>query len=157
MTRRIGLDLDHTIIDYALPLAAALEREGVAVAPGTGGVTSKQEAKRALLDRDGDEGWQRAQGWIYSAGIELAEAFPGVHEFLVRCAVAGDEVHIVSHKTEHGHFDASRRSLRSRCCRWFRSRTPRPVCRGMRVRRCRTSGSGRGAGAAAPRIPQRTG
>jgi len=119
MTRRIGLDLDHTIIDYALPLAAALEREGVAVAPGTGGVPSKQDAKRALLDRDGDEGWQRVQGWIYSTGIELAEAFPGVHEFLVRCAVAGDEVHIVSHKTEHGHFDASRRSLRDAATSWL--------------------------------------
>lgn len=121
MTRRIGLDLDNTIIDYALPLAAALEREGVAVAPHPGRATSKQDAKRAVLDRHGDEGWQRVQGWIYSTGIELAEAFPGVHEFLVRCAVAGDEVHIVSHKTEHGHFDASGRSLRDAATSWLRA------------------------------------
>jgi len=121
MTRRIGLDLDNTIIDYALPLAEALRREGFA--PGaTGGTTpSKQDAKRAVLGRDGDEGWQRIQGWIYSTGIDLAEPFPGVHEFLVRCATAGDEVHIVSHKTEHGHFDRSGRSLRDAATAWLRA------------------------------------
>jgi hypothetical protein len=121
MTRRIGLDLDNTIIDYALPLAAALEREGVDVAPHPDRAPSKQDAKRAVLDRNGDEGWQRVQGWIYSTGIELAEAFPGVHEFLVRCAAAGDEVHIVSHKTERGHFDASGRSLRDAATSWLRA------------------------------------
>jgi len=121
MTRRIGLDLDNTIIDYALPLAAALEREGMAVASRPDRAPTKQDAKRAVLDRHGDEGWQRVQGWIYSTGIELAEAFPGVHEFLVRSAVAGDEVHIVSHKTEHGHFDASGRSLRDAATSWLRA------------------------------------
>lgn len=121
MTRRIGVDLDNTIIDYALPLAAALEREGLTAAPRPDRTPSKQDAKRAVLDRDGDEGWQRVQGWIYSTGIELAEAFPGVHEFLVRCATAGDEVHIVSHKTEYGHFDASGRSLRDAATSWLRA------------------------------------
>ena len=121
MTRRIGLDLDNTIIDYALPLAEALRRGGVAPGEAGGTAPSKEEAKRAVLGRDGDEGWQRIQGWIYSTGIDLAEPFPGVHEFLVRCASVGDEVHIVSHKTERGHFDRSGRSLRDAATAWLRA------------------------------------
>lgn len=119
MTRRIGLDLDNTIIDYAVPLAEALARHGLARGTSSDQAPSKQEAKRAVLERDGDEGWQRVQGWIYSTGIDRAEAFPGVHEFLVRCAIAGDEVHIVSHKTERGHHHEDGRSLRDAATAWL--------------------------------------
>lgn len=119
MSRRVGLDLDNTIIDYAVPLKAALDLHGYIAFTSLEEVQSKANAKQVVLDRDGDEGWQRVQGWIYSTGIDAAEAFPGVHEFLVRCFIAGDEVHIVSHKTEFGHFDTSGRSLRDVAMSWL--------------------------------------
>jgi len=117
--RRVGLDLDNTIIDYTIPLNAALDLHGYVASAPLEGVLSKEIAKQVVLERDGDEGWQRVQGWIYSTGIDSAEAFPGVHEFLVRCSIAGDEVHIVSHKTEFGHFDTSGRSLRDAAMSWL--------------------------------------
>ena len=119
MTRRVGLDLDNTIIDYTIPLKKALDLHGYTIGSSLAGVESKENAKQVVLDCDGDEGWQRVQGWIYSTGIDAAEAFPGVHEFLVRCSLAGDEVHIVSHKTEYGHFDTSGRSLRDAAMSWL--------------------------------------
>ena len=49
----------------------------------------------------------------------LAELFPDVTNFLLRAKQRGDEVFIVSHKTEYGHYDTEKILLREEAMRWL--------------------------------------
>lgn len=61
----------------------------------------------------------RLQGQVYGALMPQARLIDGVLGFLDRCRQAGVPVHIVSHKSEYGHFDAARVSLRDAARRWM--------------------------------------
>jgi hypothetical protein len=107
---RIGVDLDNTIISYdkAFQLAAIAS-----------GLVDKhcnlnKKALRDLIRKrpDGEYEWQKLQGYVYSEGINEAVLFPGVYRFLWRCKERKIDIEIVSHKTEFGHFDIKKISLR---------------------------------------------
>jgi hypothetical protein len=51
--------------------------------------------------------------------MDNAEMIEGASEFLHRCRAAGIAVCVVSHKTEFGHFDARRVSLRTASRQWM--------------------------------------
>jgi hypothetical protein len=114
---RIGIDFDNTLIDYdRVFLAAARDRE--LVPPDFSG--SKRAVRDAIrLLPDGELTWQRLQGYVYGAGISGAVRFAGAKEFLERCANAGIETFIVSHKTQYGHYDPARVDLREAARGWM--------------------------------------
>ncbi len=115
---RIGLDFDNTIICYDEVFAAAAAARGLLPPEFRG---AKQAVRDAIRHGpDGEQIWQRLQGFVYGAGIAGARPFPGVAEFLRRARAARARVMIVSHKTEHGHFDPARVNLRTAAMDWMR-------------------------------------
>ena len=54
--------------------------------------------------------------------MEQAVMFPGVAPFLMRSRQRGDDLFIVSHKTEFGHFDSTRTPLRQAALAWMESK-----------------------------------
>jgi hypothetical protein len=114
---RIGIDFDNTLIDYDRVFLGAARDLGLVPHDFVG-------AKRAVRDRirllpDGELAWQRLQGRVYGAGIGGAVPFDGAVEFLRRCARAGAETFIVSHKTRFGHHDPARVDLREAARGWM--------------------------------------
>jgi len=114
---RIGVDFDNTIADYDEAFVAAARGEGLLANGLAGGKTAVRAALRAL--DGGEERWMRLQGQVYGALMPQARLIEGFLGFLERSRQAGVPVHIVSHKTEFGHFDAARISLRDAARRWM--------------------------------------
>jgi hypothetical protein len=114
---RIGLDLDNTLVCYEDVFVREAKQMGL-VGDSWGG--SKQQVKKELQSRPGGEQtWQALQGRVYGLCMGHATLFPGVASFLMRCTQRGDEVFIVSHKTEFGHFDKTKTPLRSAAINWM--------------------------------------
>lgn len=114
---RIGLDFDNTIIRYDAVFMAAAKRHGLLPADFHG---TKQQVRDAIrLLPDGEIAWQKLQGHVYGAGIDGAELFPGLPQFLQNARSAGETVLIVSHKTEFGHHDPTQINLRAAALRWM--------------------------------------
>ena len=115
---RIGIDFDNTIICYdSIFLNLAKSWQLVPV--------DYQGSKRELRDLirkmpEGDLVWQKMQGQAYGALIHQGEMFPGFKPFIEHCNQAAITVFIVSHKTEHGHFDKKKISLRDAARNWLR-------------------------------------
>jgi hypothetical protein len=113
----IGVDFDNTIADYDLVF------EEVAVDMGfLAGrkFLSKADVKNAIISQnDGDISWQRLQGQIYGKYMHKAKVFPGFIEFLLLAKIKGFTISVVSHKSEFGHFDDNKISLRSEALKWI--------------------------------------
>lgn len=114
-TVRIGLDFDNTLVDYdiAFPQVANLI-----------GVNTQARSKRALRDEllkseEGELLWQKIQGLTYGIHIDKAVIQPGALEFVWRARVLGHELFIISHKTEFGHHDPTKTSLRTAALDWL--------------------------------------
>ena len=117
---RIGFDFDNTLVCYEDVFALESKNLGFMPVNWRG---SKQELKDELLRRSGGERlWQTLQGRVYGFGMEKAVLFPGVAPFLMRSRYRGDEMFIVSHKTEYGHFDSTKTPLREAALTWMESR-----------------------------------
>ena len=120
MPKRIGIDFDNTIVAYDEVFCAMAKRSGL-IDPAF--VGNKQEVRDAIrLLPDGELAWQRLQGQVYSKGITEAKMIDGFEAFLRRCRAEGCATMVVSHKTEYGHFDPDRVSLRDAAWRWMRAR-----------------------------------
>jgi hypothetical protein len=107
---KIGIDLDNTIISYD----RAFQQGAISKGLVDKSCKLHKNALRDLIRRspDGETEWQKLQGYIYGEGINEADLFPGVYRFLWRCKQRKIDVEIVSHKTEFGHFDKNKISLR---------------------------------------------
>lgn len=117
---RIGLDFDNTLVRYDHVFALESKKLGIMPASWRG---SKQELRDELQSRpDGERLWQALQGRVYGSGMEQAVMFPGLAPFLMRSRQKGDDLFIVSHKTEFGHFDSTRTPLRQAALSWMESR-----------------------------------
>lgn len=93
---RLGIDFDNTIVCYEGVFHAVAVRRGL-IPPEIG--TGKDEVRNYLRAVGREDDWTRLQGEIYGAGMDLAQPWPGVIDF-VRTAVArGIPVFIISHKT----------------------------------------------------------
>ena len=113
----IGIDLDNTLICYDRAFQRVAREEGLLSASFEG---NKAAVKRALLEvrPDGYE-WERLQGLVYGRRIDAAELFDGVAGFFETCRDRGDQVVIVSHKTELAHHDPLRTDLRVAALQWM--------------------------------------
>ncbi|ARJ66520.1 hypothetical protein WV31_13000 [Magnetospirillum sp. ME-1] len=117
---RIGLDFDNTLAGYDRVFAEAAVQLGLLPAGFAGGKTATREALRA--QKDGETAWQRLQGQVYGRFMPSADLIEGVAEFLDAARRAGANPVIVSHKTEFGHFDPDRISLRQAALEWMEAR-----------------------------------
>jgi hypothetical protein len=118
--RRIGIDLDNTLIDYDGVFRALAAEAGLIEGTAAGGKAAVRAALRALPD--GELAWQRLQGQVYGKGIAQAVLFDGVDDFLRQARGQGCEIFIVSHKTEFGHYDPDRVNLREAALGWMERR-----------------------------------
>ncbi len=115
---RIGIDLDNTIVSYEKSLMRIASRLGIKNIPNPG--LAKQEIKKILNENIGrDFRWQKIQGLLYGRLLKYADPMPGVLNFLSLCKVRGYKIFIVSHKTEFGHFDKTKTSLRESALEWI--------------------------------------
>jgi thiamine kinase-like enzyme len=106
----IGIDLDNTIISYDKSFAIVGKVLGLIPVEWYG---SKLEVRDYLRNSlDGETKWQRLQGKVYGRYLHLSELYAGVYRFLWRCKRKGFSIDIVSHKTEFGHYDEEKISLR---------------------------------------------
>ncbi len=118
---KIGIDFDNTIARFG-----ASFRE-VALAEGFIAETWDGKGKTELRDHlcrqsDGEITWMRLQGLVYGKYMPCAELMPGAAGFLLKCRSRNHEVFIVSHKTEFGHFDPEKISLRREAMKWMEAR-----------------------------------
>ncbi|MGO9607173.1 MAG: hypothetical protein ACLQAT_27900 [Candidatus Binataceae bacterium] len=115
--KRIGIDFDNTIVGYDEAFLAAAKKRGLISENFRGSKQAIRDAIRLLPE--GEQAWQLLQGFIYGQGMAEAVMFDGVGAFLLRCQEEGHVVHIVSHKTEYGHFDPARVNLRQAALDWM--------------------------------------
>ncbi len=114
---RIGIDFDNTIADYSGVFPRVAVELGLLDREFSG---TKTEVRDALRGRPGgEEAWQRLQGQIYGRFLPLARPMPGVMDFLGACREHGAKVYVISHKSEHGHFDEARINLREAAMSWM--------------------------------------
>jgi hypothetical protein len=107
---RIGIDLDNTIIDYTEAFLFGARELKLIPEKWKG---QKIELKSVIKSHsEGELKWQKLQGKVYGQWIHHAKLYSGVFRFLWRCHQRGWETIVVSHKTEHGHFDSDKISLR---------------------------------------------
>jgi hypothetical protein len=120
VTKRIGIDLDNTLINYDRVFRTFAQERGLIDADFAGGKDEVRQAIRALAD--GELAWQRLQGAVYGRGVRDAVLFEGADVFLQRARERGCEVVIVSHKTEFGHYDPERINLRDAALEWMETK-----------------------------------
>ena len=94
----IGLDFDNTIICYDRVFSAvALENN---VIPKDVKITKTKESIKSYLISMGNETlWTELQGYVYGKAILEAVPYPGSVNCIEQLIKAGNEVHIISHKT----------------------------------------------------------
>jgi hypothetical protein len=94
---RVGLDLDNTILDYALSVEiSAREALGLEIPRSL----SKSEQKSWIIETAGQESWTLVQGYSYGAYSSAARVFPGFVDFLDYVLSKGHSVSVLSHKSE---------------------------------------------------------
>ena len=116
---RIGIDLDNTLIDYTEAFLYGAHQFELIPENWSG---QKIELKSLVRSHSkGEQEWQRLQGKVYGHWIHKAKLYSGVFRFLWRCRLRGWETIVVSHKTEYGHFDTDKISLRRAAKRFLQS------------------------------------
>lgn len=117
----IGIDFDNTIVRYdSLFREVALKEKFL---KGSWDGDTKTEIRDYLRRQvEGEKTWMKLQGLVYGKYMHGAEMMPGVANFLMSCNERNHRVYIVSHKTEHGHFDPEKVSLRAVALKWMEAR-----------------------------------
>ena len=117
----IGIDFDNTIAQYVTSFGEVAMEEGIIDENWEGkGKTELRDYLRRQLD--GEKTWMKLQGRVYGKYMHRAEMLPGVSNFLMSCKRRNHNLFIVSHKTEYGHFDPGRISLRQEALKWMEAK-----------------------------------
>lgn len=115
---KIGIDLDHTIINYHDAFLTIAKQWNLVPATFVG---DKNNLKNHIQTQHSDEHWMRLQGHIYGKGIQAAQLMPNVMKFLRRCRTLSIPFVIISHKTQFGHFDEDKIDLRKAARHWLKN------------------------------------
>ena len=117
---RIGIDFDNTIASYDTLFHEVALRENFISRRWSG--CGKTELRNYLRTQpDGEKTWMKLQGLVYGKYIHGAELLSGFANFILSCKARNYKVFIVSHKTEYGHYDAEKISLRKEALKWMNS------------------------------------
>ena len=113
----IGLDFDNTIANYDSVFREICFQYDL-LEDGWQG--TKKELKQVILSLPkGEETWMRIQGKVYGEFMHKAELMPGIANFLHHCKIKEIPICVISHKTEYGHFDDKKISLRNEAMKWM--------------------------------------
>ena len=117
----IGIDFDNTIVKYDNLFKEVAITEGFIKENWNG---NGKTVLRNYLRRqpDGETTWMKLQGLVYGKYMLGAEMMPGVANFFMTCNERDHRIFIVSHKTEYGHFDPEKISLRVEALKWMKMR-----------------------------------
>jgi len=118
---KIGLDFDNTIARYETLFRQVAQAEGLISGNWKGGRKTKLR-NHLCRQADGERTWMKLQGLVYGKYMHGAEMMPGIANFLLSCKVRNHRVFIVSHKTEYGHFDPEKISLRQEALQWMEAK-----------------------------------
>ena len=114
----IGIDFDNTIARYDTSFREVAMEEGIIDGNWQGkGKTELRDHLRC--QPNGEKTWMKLQGRVYGKYMHRAEILPGVANFFMSCKRKNHNLFIVSHKTEYGHFDSEKVSLRSEALKWM--------------------------------------
>ena len=117
----IGLDFDNTIANYDSVFKEICTHFNLLENEWSG---TKKELKEVIFSLpDGEETWMKIQGRAYGEFMNKAELMPGVANFLFNCRIKEIPVCVISHKTEYGHFDKKKVSLRSEAMKWMEEKS----------------------------------
>jgi len=117
----IGIDFDNTISWYDTSFREVAMDEGII--DGNWDGKGKTELRNYLRRQsNGEKTWMKLQGLVYGKYMNSAEMMPGVANFLMSCNVRDHKIFIVSHKTEYGHFDPEKISLRLEALKWMETK-----------------------------------
>jgi len=118
---KIGIDFDNTIASYDTSFREVALAEGFIDGNWEG--KGKTELRDHLRRQpDGEKTWMKLQGLIYGKHMHRAELVPGVANFFLSCKGRNHRIFIVSHKTEYGHYDPVKISLRGEALKWMEVR-----------------------------------
>jgi hypothetical protein len=92
LPRKIGIDLDNTLIDYSPSVRVFAKEEKI---PGVDSISDL----RSMFRHSDNEKWQHLQSRIYTQGLEHAVPSKASVDFLTMASSFGIQVSIVSHKT----------------------------------------------------------
>jgi hypothetical protein len=113
--RRIGLDLDNTVIDYTPAYPAIAKKMGLPEK-----CVDRESIRRFLrLSANDDLEWQEFQSNLYTEGLRVAQPAEGLDEFLSLCASLKVRVSIISHKTLQTPEQFGARNLRIPALQWL--------------------------------------
>jgi len=114
----IGIDFDNTIVKYDNLFKKVALTEGFIKENWNG--NGKTGLRNHLCRQpNGEQNWMKLQSLIYGKYIHDAVMMPGVASFLFSCKIRKNRVFIVSHKTEYGHYDPEKISLRAEALNWL--------------------------------------
>lgn len=96
MGKSFGFDLDNTLIDYSAAVDEYCRRKGLMPC-------SNIRILREYLgkNRTSDHEWQLAQSWLYTEGLQFAQASVGSDDLCKYLIEEKYKLFIVSHKTSH--------------------------------------------------------
>ena len=116
---KIGIDFDNTIASYDTLFHEVALRENFISRRWSG--CGKTELRNYLRTQpDGEKTWMKLQGLVYGKYMLGAKLMSGVANFFLSCNVREHKIFIVSHKTEYGHFDPEKISLRHEALKWMK-------------------------------------
>jgi len=114
----IGIDFDNTIAHYDSLFKKVAISEGLINEIQS--IKNKADVRNYLIkQKDGHTSWMKLQGLVYGRHMHFARLMPGVANFFLSCKMLNHRIFIVSHKTEFGHLDKQRISLRKEALKWM--------------------------------------
>jgi len=118
-TFHIGIDFDHTIVDYGNIFAERASNLGYLEA---GVERTKDEVKKLIKKSDeGDKKWGILQAEVYSEGIRRAKVMEGFQVFVEECQKHHIPVIIISHKGKSNPHDIQKRNLQQPALDWMKN------------------------------------
>jgi hypothetical protein len=113
----IGIDLDNTLIRYDRALHSIALDAGLITQEIVQDKTVIRDLVRVLPD--GETRWQQLQARLYGPDIGQAELMNGALEFLRQSHALGNEMFIISHKTQFAAADNNGCDLRKAAMNWL--------------------------------------
>ena len=113
----IGIDFDSTIAKYdQLMHEIALEKGFIRPEVNV----NKKDIRDYIRQlEDGETKWQIVQSTAYGPRMKEARLAESFHDFYTKCKKSGIKTYIISHKTVHAKYDATRTNLRKAAIEWI--------------------------------------
>lgn len=109
---KLGIDLDNTLINYVYAVETYARENNIEAIDTLAGL-------RSLLRENNDLEWQRAQAWLYTAGLKFAIPADGWSNFLLESERFNLDIYLVSHKTKYTPKGVGKINIRECAMNWL--------------------------------------